>query len=694
MKKNSGKRGVATIELLIALAILVLNMTALVLLVSGGQNISIDAETNTDAIVKAQALLNHARAEARGDFFALASIPLTSDGIYKKSLTVTDDPDNFNIKNVTSHVAWNLNGKDLSIDLNTIISNPSGAIDTCNPTLSGDWSIPRTMGTADFGENNGATDVFVLAKKAYATADPSSFDKEDFYLIDVSQPDEDNLPILKKLNTGPGAAAVHANGKYAYVANKSTTAQLHIIDTSKDPMEIVGSLDLTSPGDSAVGNSVFYNKKKVYLGLTKSSGPEFYVIDVSDPNNPKKKAWFETNTKVTEIIVRNGVAYLSVPDDAATATKEQLRILDVSQTDTDSTISQINSWGNNAITMSGEGMYLSRDGKKLYLGEGGVPSSSPDIFGLNVTNPGSIPSPSPSKDIGTSASAVTVRSNLVFFITPDPNDDFQIWDLNDLSSPYATLNIEQGVTGGLSCEGNLMFVAQRSNKALQIIGPGLNPASVALEIHNADHNNISSGSVDAVVHAKATVSGAVGIPTGKLDFTFFSNNNCASTGTADASNSFSLSGGSVESSNSSALAAGNYSYKAYYRGDTNYSPKYSSCVDLTVTKEDPSVVTVIKNNAGVTVTSVPFGTVVHDEVTVAGNGPAPTGTANFTLYQTKTDCSGGATTTYNNIALSSGVAKTPNFTTQKNKSISYLAHYNGDANYNAKDAVCEPLIVN
>src|SRR6185369_2286701 len=62
----------------------------------------------------------------------------------------------------------------------------------------------------------------------------------------------------------------------------------------------------------------------------------------------------------------------------------------------------------------------------------------------------------------------------------DPNDGLQIWDVTNATSSvpptrYDTspLNIQQGATAGSSCVGNLLYVAQRSNRALQIVGPSV-----------------------------------------------------------------------------------------------------------------------------------------------------------------------------------------------------------------------------
>jgi hypothetical protein len=104
-------------------------------------------------------------------------------------------------------------------------------------------------------------------------------------------------------------------------------------------------------------------------------------------------------------------------------------------------------------------------------------------------------------------------------------------------------------------------------------------------------------------------------------------------------------------------------------------------------------------NNDITNTTVNAGTVVHDEATVAKTAgtpagvPAPTGSVTFTLYDNGT-CNGNVLATDANKALNaSGTATSATFTTPAATAgtFSYRAHYNGDANYPAKDAACEPF---
>lgn len=98
-------------------------------------------------------------------------------------------------------------------------------------------------------------------------------------------------------------------------------------------------------------------------------------------------------------------------------------------------------------------------------------------------------------------------------------------------------------------------------------------------------------------------------------------------------------------------------------------------------------------HADITNATTTQGTAVHDKVILSATstGPTPGGTADFTLYSGLT-CNGTVLSTENNVAVSGGSAEST-ATTTASGSYSYLAHYDGDANYNEATATCEPFNV-
>jgi hypothetical protein len=114
----------------------------------------------------------------------------------------------------------------------------------------------------------------------------------------------------------------------------------------------------------------------------------------------------------------------------------------------------------------------------------------------------------------------------------------------------------------------------------------VNKAQLAIttDIHNANHQIVTSVGQGSVVHDTATVTGAVsGFATQPVTFTFYANNSCFGTGTSVANTGTDQGNASaVRSADSAALAPGSYSYSASVAGNDNYLGATATCEPLTV----------------------------------------------------------------------------------------------------------------
>jgi hypothetical protein len=92
--------------------------------------------------------------------------------------------------------------------------------------------------------------------------------------------------------------------------------------------------------------------------------------------------------------------------------------------------------------------------------------------------------------------------------------------------------------------------------------------TVATDIHNADHQVITSAPIGSIVHDLATVSTAAGFPapTGSVSFNVYLGNTTCS-GSPTAAGSVALAAGVAHSSDNATVPAGGLSYKASYPGD-------------------------------------------------------------------------------------------------------------------------------
>lgn len=543
-QKKYHQAGFSTLEVLLATTLLIVILSGAILTLensggaagvsasfAGARSLWTDSRTNSEALRLAQANLEKAQAQAQESFFAVK--PVAGNGDFYKENVVVDWISDY-VKKIKSKITWENDVKSQFVELETLVTSPANAArgDTCDLRLIGNWQSPKVLGTFDFTSNSGATDLVVKRRMVYLTTNPAASNKDDFYIIDAKEPLSPQK--ISSINTGTGlvGVAVGDNAEYAYVASVSTVNQLQIIDISDPKAPFIASqLALKNMLDQAdckgEGKSIHYKDGRVYLGLSKDVNcPEFNVIDVSDPSSPQQIAAWEAGAQITDIKVDNNRAYLALPysseEDETQPIKGNLIVLDISNLGNIGVIKNFSAKNKNdnsiVINQPGESVFL--DGDLLYFGRsvGGVNNvNNHELFIFDrhsLQLKGSV-------DIGSSVNAVIPRGGFLFMATSAPNLGFQIWNGVEPQniSPYGSLNIQQASTGGMGCEENLIYVAQRSNAALQIIGPGdfgvdlptdPDPETFAYTItHNFNNNSspltINKGAVPAVAEFTITM---------------------------------------------------------------------------------------------------------------------------------------------------------------------------------------------
>ena len=231
-------------------------------------------------------------------------------------------------------------------------------------------------------------------------------------------------------------------------------------------------------------------------------------------------------------------------------------------------------------------------------------------------------------------------------------------------------------------------------------------AAVRTDIHNTDHDVVTSVLTGTSVHDKVFVTKLAGTtasvpsPTGNVVFHRYSTIDCSGQ-SADQTVTIAADG---TAETNAFTATSNMSYEADYLGDENYPARSGACEPLTVTTPpvaDDTVRTDIHDTAHGVVTSVASGTSVHDKVFVTRTGsttaslPNPTGNVVFHRYVT-IDCTGAAVDQTVTIAAD-GTAETSAFTAEApvggSAALSYRADYLGNGTYPARSGACEPLTI-
>jgi uncharacterized repeat protein (TIGR01451 family) len=241
-----------------------------------------------------------------------------------------------------------------------------------------------------------------------------------------------------------------------------------------------------------------------------------------------------------------------------------------------------------------------------------------------------------------------------------------------------TASIMLGLAGNVDCTFSNTFTKQ-------------NP-SVTTDIHNADHQTITSAPIGSTVHDLATVSGVQGFapPTGGVEFTLFMGSTDCKGGGVDGA-PVALSGGVAHPSEDATVPVGGLSYQAHYLGDDTYNEAYGPCEPLPGTKLDSTTRTDVHSLDHDVITDAPIGSMVHDRATVSGALGVPTGTVDFKVYLGNTKCEGPGTAA-GSVAVSNGVAHPSEDATVPVGGLSYRAHYLGDDTYKESLGPCEPLV--
>lgn len=456
--KTGGRSGQSLLELAVAIGLATAVVGGAVAFIWLGRSLTLDTELQNQALAVARQNLESAQATGQNNFSALASSSSTQD-IFLKEISV-QSLDAYT-KKVISRVSWQTDPlRPQKVELTTLVTDAPTAQklggDTGGGGLTGDWLHPRTLGTIDLGPGNAATGLDVLNKIVYMSAIAADPKKPDFFIIDAT--DSQNPLTVSSLNTGPGLNAVDAAGSYVYAANNENDGQLQIISISNrsNPV-LVSSYKLPGvSGGGAVGQSIFYYDSKVYIGTKTATGPEFHIVDVTDPGNPVELGSLDVGADVNAVKVSGTTAYLATSDD-----NREVVAVNVSDPAHPVQIGSLNAAGGD------DGRSLFLVGSTLYLGRA---SGANDFIIADASSPSAPAVWSSSNLGGVSVNGVYARDYLAFLGTSDSNAEFQIWNIANSSSPFlaVTYNFPQIATG-IDYENNVVYVAVRSNDALRIV---------------------------------------------------------------------------------------------------------------------------------------------------------------------------------------------------------------------------------
>ncbi|NCN08173.1 prepilin-type N-terminal cleavage/methylation domain-containing protein [Candidatus Parcubacteria bacterium] len=486
-QKLTLNRGFSVLEVLIALAILTLGISAAILIVFGNQSLKIDNETNGEALYKAKSLLERARASSTLDFISINTTATTSEDIYSKKFNVADVSPC--AKDLTSVVNWLSSFRPLEIQLTTRVTSLDEAEKLggfCDPVApESAWDKPNAfdiVSPSDFGGKGTGIAVAYLNGIRYVFLTTDSANKENFWSIDTTDPqnidiDNDAHGIMAGEK---GLNGITIAGNYAYVLNNDTSSHLLVVDITNplDPKHLIDASSTIIGLTNGRAKSIFYYDKKIYVGtefVSPTLNNEFYIFDVSTPDDPEQEASIKVNRNVNSIVVRDGIAYLAIGSGSSNP-YTPLRAYNVDQNSTQ----YLQKVGEYATTTNWHGTSLYLLGSKLYFGlERKSPSSqlAPEFLIFDTAN---LNEPIGSKELNLTpqssagVSGVVVQGHLAFLVTTASNARLFILNVSSSAKPEIikskckTAPLPQNATG-LVYSDNLLFLSIKDNEAFRII---------------------------------------------------------------------------------------------------------------------------------------------------------------------------------------------------------------------------------
>ncbi len=485
-------RGRSLIEIVIAFGVLLLVLSATVMVAFGNQSITVDTETSSEALYRAHAMLEKARADSRTDYISLSSSTSTESigsMSYGKLLTVTDLTQCK--KQATSSVLWNTGTlRPQHIDLSTRFVDVAGVLalggDCATEPPSSNWDNPQRFASDTFNPGKPmALDVF--RRLVYLGIDKSPF----LYVTDTRSAVQGQtsgmiVPYTNGFDLGVppndlDVIHVPSTGKIIlYAGMHANTNQVRVIDVTDMAQPVVVATrtlaTVVSAGSYPQAREVYVYKDRLYVSTWETAGREFHVFDISSSTAPTEiGTGRELGITVEDFVVRDQYVAGVLRRLAFMATDKndgELMVYDVTDplAATELPALRQNLPGNQ------DGMSVFVSGARLYFGRASTPSG-PELYVYDVTRPDVGLTLLGSRDIGTGVLAIRVEGRFGFIVTPATNREFQVWNVSDPGNIMLIERYNFGnlVSNGLDYEPDFIYTTGDATPNFQILYSPPNP---------------------------------------------------------------------------------------------------------------------------------------------------------------------------------------------------------------------------
>lgn len=339
----------------------------------------------------------------------------------------------------------------------------------------GGWSDATLIGSGDPSGNHDESSIWVSGNYAYLATENNGANP-DFFIYDITTPSSPTY--LGSVDTNSDVHDVIVSGNYAFLATKDNAREVIVIDVTvkTSPVEV----ESFNASGSRNGISLALFGDTLYLGREDGSDPEFYVLDIDDPEDIEFEGSLHYADDLERLVASSGYVYAATERDT-----QELAIFDVSDEDTPVQVGGLDVSGNldgQAIGVSGNLLALGRDN-----------GTGPEFTMIDVSNPSS-PILLGSAEVSDEISGLAMEGTSFVHLATDVNgQQYQRFNITTPSSPVLQTSLDLGADGeGVFFNGVYAFVGTEDNsRELQIVGPGSPPSDYARE------GNFTSQAFDA-----------------------------------------------------------------------------------------------------------------------------------------------------------------------------------------------------
>ncbi len=440
-EKSVGKKGISTLEIVLALAIISVSVTSSVSANLSGQNWILIGNKKIKAGEINKNILEKIKNESKIYFY---------NSTTTKDLMCDEENDCYHIETKTKYVSSCVKNVEITNSnktKNRATTSTKNIIELVNSEemikLGTDCNINeikksetnsiQEIKTLENTPGKRYTGLDVLNKYIYITSNsiPS------FYIYKIPENTEDPLNIMSTYDIKLNEISVTGNSLdvtkeistgriYAFVAIATTTNQLAVIDVT-DPLNPQTKNQITlrnvpSSGSYPQGYKIFAYGNRLYVLTRETAGYELHIFNIESPEFPTEiGSGFEINRTINDLYVRdqkigNDIKRLIFL--ASDSNLKEFSILDA----TNDNVSEINSFN---LPGNQDGLSISLSGNYVYFGRSNN-TSGPELYVFDIENPFDLQIVAQA-ELGSNINNIKLLGDFIFLTTSRSGENFQIW---------------------------------------------------------------------------------------------------------------------------------------------------------------------------------------------------------------------------------------------------------------------------